>query len=47
MRPEMTQRSKTANKTLWIEEYCVVPAGPHKGRCVQLTFEQRETIRRI
>jgi hypothetical protein len=28
----------------WIEEYCIVPAGPRKGDRVLLTPEQRATV---
>lgn len=31
----------------WVEDYCLIPAGPDKGQRVKLTVEQRRIIRQI
>jgi hypothetical protein len=31
----------------WIEQFCVCPLGPDKGRRVKLTPSQRDTVRKI
>jgi hypothetical protein len=40
-------RNRGERNIAWIENYCLVPAGPDKGKRVVLTPEQRDTVRRI
>jgi len=42
-------RGKTRGESniAWIESYCLMPSGPHRGEHARLTAAQREMVRRI
>jgi hypothetical protein len=40
----MTNKSRGVRAAYWIEQFCVIPAGPEKGQRVKLSQEQRDTV---
>jgi hypothetical protein len=40
-------RTRATRNIDWIEDYCVEPSGPRKGRRVRLTTQEEELVRRI
>ena len=43
----MRKKSRGTRAVSWIENFCLVPSGPERGRRVALTQAQRETVRQI
>jgi hypothetical protein len=45
----MTRRglSRGDRNAAWVDEFCLMPTGPHRGERARLTVAQREMIRRM
>jgi hypothetical protein len=41
------ENNRGAHAIYWIEEYCVVPSGPDKGKPVHLTMQEQHVVRYI
>jgi hypothetical protein len=43
----MRRAPRSAGVIRWVEQYCLYPSGPDKGKRTVLTPEQRATIRKV
>jgi hypothetical protein len=41
------KNNRGAHAIYWIEEYCVVPLGPDKGKPVHLSMEEQHVVRYV
>jgi hypothetical protein len=44
---KLPKKTRGQNNCNWIENYCLIPFGPDKGKRVILTFQEQEVIRAI